>query len=105
MKRVYLLTMITLVGPYLFTSNSPSHSIPRLIATGQNIVLDEPVAATTGGAPIDIAAPHQFLAVIESNGPGQSHLTQFRIGDDGALTETATTAISSAANGVAIVVK
>jgi hypothetical protein len=96
---------ITLIGSYLFTSNSPSHSISRLIATGQNIVLDDPVAAHTGGAPIDIAAAHQLLAVIESNGHGQSHLTQFRIGDDGALTQTATTAISSAANGVAIVVK
>jgi len=94
---------ITLVGSYLFTSNSPSHSISRLIATGQNIVLDNPVVAHTGGAPTDIAAAHELLAVIESDGQG-SHLTQFHIGDDGALTPTATTAISSAANGVAVVV-
>ncbi len=79
--------------------------VSRLIATGQNVVLDDPVAAHTGGAPIDIAAAHQRLAVIESNGHGQSHLTQFSIGDDGALTQTATAAIGSQANGVAIVVK
>ena len=95
---------IALTGSYLFTSNSPSHSISRLIATGQSITLDEPVAAGTGGAPTDIASARQILAVIESNGHGQSHLTQFNIGDDGALTKVASTAIGSAANGVGIVV-
>src|SRR5262249_42263750 len=73
---------IALAGPYLFTSNSPSHSISRLIATGQNVVLDAPIAAHTTGAPIDIAADGGLLAVVESNGQGQSHLTQFTIDDD-----------------------
>lgn len=95
---------ITLTGSYLFTSNSPSHSISRLIATGQGITLDEPVAAATGSAPTDIASAHQILAVIESNGQGQSRLTQFSIADDGALTKVASTAIASVANGVGIVV-
>ena len=95
---------ITVIGSYLFTSNSPSHSISRLIATGQSITLDEPVAAGTAGAPTDIASARQILAVIESNGQGLSHLTQFTIGDDGALTKVASTAIGSAANGVGIVV-
>jgi hypothetical protein len=94
---------ITLVGPYLFTSDSPSHSISRLVATGRNIVLDAPVAARTTGAPVDIAAVGDLLAVIESNGGGHSHLTQFRIDDDGNLVQTASTPIASAANGVAIV--
>jgi hypothetical protein len=94
---------ITLVGPYLFTSNSPSHTISRLVATGSSIVLDDPVVAGTGGAPIDIAAKGSLLAVVELNGGGQSHLTQFSIAPDGALTQTATTPISAAANGVAIV--
>ena len=95
---------ITLIGSYLFTSNSPSHSISRLIASGRSITIDEPVAASTGGAPTDIASARQILAVIESNGQGLSHLTQFTIGDDGALTKVASTAIGSAANGVGIVV-
>jgi hypothetical protein len=93
---------ITLVGPYLFTSNSPSHTISRLVATGRNIVLDDPVAGRTTGAPIDIASDGDLLAVIENNGGGQSHLTQFRIGDDGNLVPSVSTAIASAANGVAI---
>jgi len=94
---------ITLVGSFLFTRNSPSHSISRLVATGRNIVLDAPIAAQTAGAPIDIAADGDLLAVIENDGNGQSHLTQFRIDDDGNLVKVATTAIASAANGVAIV--
>ncbi len=94
---------ITLAGSFLFTSNSPSHSISRLVATGRNIVLDAPIAAQTAGAPIDIAADGDLLAVIENDGHGQSHLTQFRIDDDGNLVKVATTAIASAANGVAIV--
>lgn len=93
---------IALVGPYLFTSNSPSHSISRLVATGHSVILDEPVAASTLGAPIDIAAAGNRLAVVESNGGGLSHLTQFQIGEDGSLVQTATTAIASPANGVAI---
>lgn len=92
-----------LVGPFLFTTNSPSHSVSRLIAGGRNISLDAPVAAQTGGAPIDVAAHNDLLAVVESNGNGVSHLTQFRIDDDGNLTQTISTVISSPANGVAIV--
>lgn len=94
-----------LVGPYLFTTNSPSHSISRLIAGGRNIALDAPVAAQTVGAPIDVATDNDLLAVVESNGGGVSHVTLFRIDEDGALTQTSSTAIASSANGVAIVVE
>ena len=92
-----------LAGPYLFTTNSPSHSISRLIVGGRHIALDEPVAAQTGGAPIDVAAAGDLLVVVESNGGGLSHLTQFRLDEDGNLTQAVTTAIASSANGVAIV--
>lgn len=94
---------IALSGPYLFTSNSPSHSISRLVATGRKVVLDAPVAAHTDGAPIDIATDGELLAVVESNGGGQSHLTQFRVADDGTLARATTSAIASGANGVGIV--
>jgi len=94
---------VTLVGPYLFTSNSPSHTISRLVATGHNIVLEAPVVAHTVGSPIDITADGNILAVVEDNGNGQAHVTQFRIDDDGNLAQVATTAIGSPANGVAIV--
>ena len=93
---------IAVVGPYLFTTNSPSHSVSRLIAGGANILLDEPVAAQTTGAPIDVAAEGDLLALVETVG-GASLLTQFRIDEDGNLARIASTPIASVANGVAIV--
>jgi hypothetical protein len=94
---------IALVGPYLFTTDSPSRSVSRLIAGGANILLDAPVAAQTSGAPIDIAAEGDLLAIVESDGGGLSHLTQFRIDEDGNLLRTVSIPIASAANGIAIV--
>jgi len=91
-----------LAGLYLFTTNSPSHSISRLLAGGPHVVLDAAVAAQTAGAPIDVAADRNLLAVVESNGGGVSHLTQFRIDEDGNLTPITSTAIAGSANGVAI---
>lgn len=94
---------IAVVGPFLFTTNSPSHSVSRLVAGGRNIVLDAPVAARTNGAPIDIAADGNLLAVVESDEGGVAHLTQFQIDADGNLARTVSTPIASAANGIAIV--
>jgi hypothetical protein len=94
---------IAVVGPYLFTANSPSHSISRLVAGGQNLVLDLAVAAQTAGAPIDIAAHGDRLVVVESNGGGVSHLTQFTIDEDGNLTQTVSSAVAGSANGVAFI--
>ena len=93
---------IAVVGPYLFTTNSPSHSVSRLIAGGGNILLDDPVAAHTTGAPIDVAAAGDLLALVETGG-GASLLTQFRVDENGNLTRTVSTPIPSIANGVAIV--
>ena len=90
------------MGPYLFTTNSPSHSVSRLIAGGANILLDDPVAAQTTGAPIDVAAEGDLLALVET-AAGASLLTQFRIDEDGNLTRTISTPIASVANGIAIV--
>jgi hypothetical protein len=94
---------VALLGPYLFTSNSPSHTLSRLLAGGGRVVLDVPIAAQTAGAPTDITVDADRLAVVESNGGSTSHLTQFRIDDDGNLVQAATSPIGSAANGVAIV--
>jgi len=94
---------LALAGPYLFSSDSPSHAITRFVVSGSRVIIDAPVAASTSGAPVDIAAEDGLLAVVESNGGGQAHLTQFSVDADGTLTPTATTSIASAANGVAIV--
>ena len=93
---------IAVVGPYLFTTNSPSRSVSRLIAGGANILLDDAVAAQTTLAPIDVAAEGDLLALVETGG-GASLLTQFHIDEDGNLTRTVSTPIASAANGIAIV--
>ena len=94
---------LALTGPYLFSSDSPSHAITRFVVSGSKVIVDAPVAASTVGAPVDIAAEDGLLAVVESNGGGQAHLTQFSVDADGTLTPSVTTAIASAANGVAIV--
>jgi hypothetical protein len=94
---------LSLAGPFLFSSNSPSHTISRLIAVGRSVLIDQPVAAPTNGAPTDIASTRRQLAVIESDSATQAHITFFRLNEDGDLTRVASTAIASAANGIAIV--
>ncbi len=95
---------IKLLGPYLYTANSPSHSLSRLVATGTNIILEEPVAARTIGAPTDIAAADGVVAVIDSL-DGAARLSQFAVDEDGALTLVARTVVSSQSNGVVIVTR
>jgi hypothetical protein len=94
---------LTLSGPFLFSSNSPSHTISRLIAVGRSVLIDQPVAAPTNGAPTDIASTRQQLAVIESDSATQAHITFFRMNEDGDLVRVASTAIASPANGIGIV--
>lgn len=93
---------IAVVGPYLFTANSPSHSISRLVTAGQQLRLDAPVAATTVGSPIDITVDVDLLAVVDTAN-GMSRVTQFHIDEDGNLLQSAISTVQSAANGVAIV--
>lgn len=92
------------IGPYLFTSNTPSHTVSRLVAASNHLLLDRAVVAQTAGTPADIAAEGDLLALIEGNGDGTAHVTQFQITADGDLVQTATTAIASRANGIAIVI-
>jgi hypothetical protein len=92
-----------LLGPYLYTSNSPSHSVSRLIATGSNVTLDASVAATTPGAPTDIAAADKRVAVVDVS-RGVSRVTQFIVDDNGNLTQVSQVAIAAPLNGIGIVV-
>jgi hypothetical protein len=95
----------TRVGKYVFTANTGSGSISRLIGTGNNVFVDSPVAASiaTGGAPSDIDARTGVLGVID-HGAGQSHLSLFRYNEFGELVASGTpiTLGVSNANGVAI---
>lgn len=93
---------LTLVGPFLFSSNSPSMSVSRYLVYGKQIVQEVPVAAQFDGAPTDIDSGEGMVAVIDGSG-AISHLSIFNVDDDGNLTLKASTTISAKINGVAIV--
>ena len=69
---------MTRTGKYVFTANTGSGTISRLIGTGTSVFVDSPVAASisTGGSPSDIDADQQVLGVID-HGAGASHLSLF----------------------------
>lgn len=95
---------LTLVGPFLFSSNSPSMSVSRYAVYGQKIVQDAAVAAALTGDPTDIASGEGLISVIDSNGT-VSHLSIFSMDEDGNLTlkAPAITISSTTTNGVAVV--
>jgi hypothetical protein len=89
---------VALVGPFLFSSNSPSKSVSRYAVYGQQIVQDAAIAASLAGNPTDIASGKGLVAVIDG-----LHLSIFSVDEDGNLTLKGTAPISSATNGVAVV--
>lgn len=95
----------TRAGKYVFTANTGSRTISRLIGTGSNIFVDSLVAATitTGGAPSDIDSDNGVLGVID-HGASQSHLSLFtynRFGELAASGVPINIGVANA-NGVAI---
>jgi hypothetical protein len=78
---------MTRAGKYVFTANTGSRTISRLVGTGNNVFVDSAVAATitTGGAPSDIDAADGDLGVID-HATGQSHLSLFTYNGFGELT-------------------
>src|SRR4029079_14382732 len=78
---------MTRVGKYVFTANTGSKTLSRLVGTGSNVFVDSQVAAViaTGGAAADIDADAGILGVID-HGAGQSHLSFFRYNTFGELT-------------------
>jgi len=93
---------LTLVGPFLFSSNSPSMSVSRYAVYGQKIVQDAAVAAQLTGAPTDIDSGDGVVAVINASG-SVSHLSIFAVDEDGNLNLKAMPTINAPANGVAVV--
>jgi hypothetical protein len=97
---------MTRTGKYLFTANTGSKTISRLIGTGNNVFVDGLVAAsvTAGGSPSDIDAAGGLLGVID-RGAGSAHLSLFAYNQYGELTATgsAITVGVPGANGIAIV--
>ena len=99
---------LALDGPFLFSSNSPSHSVSRYLVSGSQIVQATPVSATFNGSPTDITYAHAgvgggLAAVIDANST-VSHLSIFRVDGAGNLgLQGLATIGSTATNGVAIV--
>lgn len=94
---------VALDGPYLFSANSPSHSVSRYVVSGHSIVQEAPVVASFNGAPTDIAYGDNLAAVIDSNGSA-SHVSIFDVDGDGNFDLKSSVTINSpATNGVAIV--
>jgi len=96
----------TRVGKYVFTANTGSKTISRLVGTGGNVFVDRTVAATVtaGGSPSDIDAAEGVLGVLD-RGAGQAHLTLFTVNVFGELgvPGPAITLGAPNANGVAII--
>jgi hypothetical protein len=97
---------MTRAGKYLFTANTASRTISRLVGTGQNIFVDQPVAASVPtGSPSDIDTADGWLGVID-HGAGQSHLTLFALNRFGELTlrGAAINLGTANANGLALMI-
>jgi hypothetical protein len=80
----------TRVGKYVFIVNTGSQTITRVAGTGNNIFIDNAVAANvvTGGSPTDTDAAAHYLAVIDhTSGTGAtSHVSLFTYNEFGELT-------------------
>ena len=96
----------TRLGKYVFTANAASHTISRLVGTGNNIFVDSAVAATlpTAGGAADLDADGDVLGVIDHIA-GASHLTLYAVNEFGELSAGATINVGVPnANGVAIMI-
>jgi len=94
---------VALDGPFLYSANSPSHSVSRYAVYGQKIVQDAPVIAQFTGSPTDIAVRDGVAAVVDA-ASGQSRVSIFKVDEDGNFALQGVAAFASAAtNGVAIV--
>jgi hypothetical protein len=77
--------------------------VSRYIVYGQKIVQDAAVAAQFNGNPTDIAYSAGLAAVIDSNGT-VSHVSIFKVDEDGNLTLRAVATVGNpATNGVAVI--
>ncbi len=96
---------LALVGPYLYSANSPSHSVSRFVVYGDEITQQVPVAAIFNGNPTDITYRSGLVAVVDGNSTdGVSHLSTFHVDERGNLAlHSVATITGVATNGVAIV--
>ena len=93
---------VALDGPFLFSTNSPSHSVSRYTVFGHKIVQDAAVVASFNGAPTDITYRDNLAAVVDGDG-STSHVSIFGVDGDGNFDlKSSVTIDSGATNGIAI---
>ena len=92
---------LTLMGSWLFCSNTPSKSISRYQVSEDSLVLDELIAAKTQGEPTDIDAEEGIVAVLEL-GAG-TKVSRFHADSNGNLKLINSTSTANTANGIAII--
>lgn len=95
---------LALDGPFLYSTNPPSHSVSRYVVSGGQIVQASAVAATFNGLPTDIAYANTgyntgLAAVVDVNG-AVSHLSVFRVDANGNLGLQGSATINTTTNGV-----
>lgn len=101
-KSQHVPCWVALMGPWLFSANTPSKSLSRFNVTESSIAIAEEIAAKTNGEPTDIDAGAGILAVLEL-GENEAYLSQFQVDNQGNLKLNNHVATVSTANGVAVI--
>jgi hypothetical protein len=93
----------TLSGQFLFASDSPGQQILRYLVSDAGIFLDKIGVAALAGAPTDLFADGNLLAVIDGGNGSVSNASVFEISSEGELTLLFAVKIPSPINGAVIV--
>lgn len=94
---------VALDGPFLFSANSPSHSVSRYAVYGRQIVQDAAVVTQFTGSPTEIVYRDGLAAVIDA-AAGISRVSVFKVDEDGNFAPQGVAGFGSAStNGLAIV--
>jgi hypothetical protein len=100
----------SLLGPYLFTADSPSAAISRWVVYGSTIQADSLLAYqyADGSAPTDMFSIGSWeggtLAVLSSHAGTAARINVFSIDEDGALTSTVQFAVAGPKNNGCVIV-
>jgi len=93
---------VALDGSFLFSANSPSHSVSRYSVYNRKIIQDAAVVASFNGNPTDITYRDNLAAVVDSHGSA-SHVSIFNVDGDGNFDlKSSVTLNSGTTNGIAI---
>jgi hypothetical protein len=93
----------TLSGQYMYSSDSPGQQVLRYLVSDTNVFYDTPVGPRLAGAPTDLFASDDLLAVIDGGDGATSNASLMTIDDQGELTMKFSLKIAGPINGAAII--